>query len=87
MRTGQFVTAAAEWLLDNFHLVDVGDPRHPPAICPRTYYRELPTLASREHAGHTRIYAMAVELMRHSDSRSIASSSRGSSTATSASRR
>src|SRR5204863_2916464 len=32
-------------------------------------YRQLPTLASREHAGYTRIYAMAVELMRHSDSR------------------
>src|SRR4029453_14017585 len=27
------------------------------------------SLASREHAGHTRIYAMAVELLRHSDSR------------------
>src|ERR1700674_2763532 len=36
---------------------------------PGTYYRQLPTLASREQAGHTRIYAMAVELVRHSDSR------------------
>ena len=36
---------------------------------PGTYYRQLPTLASREQAGHTRIYAMAVELLRHSDSR------------------
>src|SRR4029079_5771997 len=34
-----------------------------------TYYRQLPTLASREHTGHTRIYCMAVELVRHSDSR------------------
>ena len=31
VRTGQFVTAAAEWLLDNFHLVTLGDPGHPPA--------------------------------------------------------
>jgi cyclic beta-1,2-glucan synthetase len=36
---------------------------------PRTYYRELPRLASREHEGEARIYAMAVELVRHSDSR------------------
>ena len=36
---------------------------------PRGYYRELPKLASRELAGHARVYAMAVELIRHSDSR------------------
>src|SRR5207237_10315498 len=36
---------------------------------PRTYYRELPMLAAREQVGHARIYAIAVELVRHSDSR------------------
>ena len=36
---------------------------------PRTYYHGLPTLAPREQAGHARIYAVAVELVRHSDSR------------------
>ena len=36
---------------------------------PRTYYRELPPLAVRQHAGDARIYAIAVELIRHSDSR------------------
>ena len=68
VRTGQTVTAAAEWLLDNFHLLtsEIRDIRQ---HLPGTYYRQLPTLASREHAGHTRIYAMAVELVRHSDSR------------------
>ena len=68
VRTGQFVTSAAEWLLDNFHLVtsEIRDVRQ---HLPRTYYSQLPTLASREHAGYTRIYAMAVELIRHSDSR------------------
>src|SRR5882762_3767059 len=68
VRTGQFVTAAAEWLLDNFHLVtaEIRDIRQ---HLPGSYYRELPALASREHVGHTRIYAMAVELVRHSDSR------------------
>ncbi len=68
VRTGQSVTAAAEWLLDNFHLV-TSEIRDIHQHLPGTYYRQLPTLASREQAGHTRIYAMAVELVRHSDSR------------------
>ncbi len=68
VRTGQFVTAAAEWLLDNFHLV-TAEIREVRQDLPGGYYRQLPTLASREQAGHTRIYAMAVELVRHSDSR------------------
>jgi cyclic beta-1,2-glucan synthetase len=68
LRTGQPITAAGEWLLDNFHLVtsEVRDIRQ---HLPRSYYRQLPALASRERAGDTRIYAMAVELVRHSDSR------------------
>ncbi|MEW6363235.1 MAG: hypothetical protein AB1714_01200 [Acidobacteriota bacterium] len=65
---GEFVPPAAEWLLDNFHLVasEIRDIRH---NLPRGYYRELPKLALRELAGHARVYAMAVELIRHSDSR------------------
>jgi cyclic beta-1,2-glucan synthetase len=68
VRTGQFVSAAADWLLDNFHLItaEVGEIRR---NLPRGYYRTLPALASRQHAGNARIYAIAVELIRHSDSR------------------
>ena len=46
VRTGEFVTTAAEWLLDNFHLVtaEIADIRR---NLPRSYYRQLPTLASR----------------------------------------
>src|ERR1700730_3165655 len=68
VRSGQPVTAAAEWLLDNFHLIS-SEIRDIHQHLPGTYYRQLPTLASRDQAGHTRIYAMAVELVRHSDSR------------------
>jgi cyclic beta-1,2-glucan synthetase len=68
VRTGRFVTAAGEWLLDNFHLVS-SEIRDIHQHLPGSYYRQLPTLASPEQAGHTRIYAMAVELVRHSDSR------------------
>jgi cyclic beta-1,2-glucan synthetase len=65
---GEFVTPAAEWLLDNYHLVasEIRDVRQ---NLPRGYYRELPKLATRELAGHARVYALAVELIRHSDSR------------------
>jgi cyclic beta-1,2-glucan glucanotransferase len=68
VRTGQFVAPAADWLLDNFHLIAAeitGIRRN----LPRTYSRTLPALASREHAGEARVYAIAVELIRHSDSR------------------
>jgi cyclic beta-1,2-glucan synthetase len=65
---GEFVTPAAEWLLDNFHLVAsvVIDVRR---NLPPGYYRQLPKLALRELAGDARVYAMAIELIRHSDSR------------------
>ena len=65
---GDFVAPAAEWLLDNYHLVasEIRDVRQ---NLPRGYYRELPKLATRELAGDARVYAMAVELIRHSDSR------------------
>ena len=65
---GEFVTPAAEWLLDNYHLV-ASEIRDVHQNLPRGYYRELPKLATRELAGDARVYAMAVELIRHSDSR------------------
>jgi cyclic beta-1,2-glucan synthetase len=65
---GEFVTPATEWLLDNYHLIasEIRDIRQ---NLPRGYYRQLPKLATRELAGDARIYAMAIELIRHSDSR------------------
>ncbi len=68
VRAGRFVTAASEWLLDNFHLVSaqMAEARR---NLPRTYYRQLPALASRDHLGRARVYAMAIELVRHSDGR------------------
>jgi len=65
---GEFVPPAAEWLLDNYHLVaaEIIAVRRD---LPRGYYRKLPKLAPRELTGEARIYAMAEELIRHSDSR------------------
>ncbi|HEX5819043.1 MAG TPA: hypothetical protein VFY20_09200, partial [Gemmatimonadales bacterium] len=65
---GEFLAPAAEWLLDNFYLVEseIRGVRHD---LPRSYYRELPKLAPRETAGVARVYAMALELIRHTDGR------------------
>ncbi len=65
---GDFVTPAAEWFLDNYHLIssEIVEIRE---HLPRQFYRQLPALATREKAGDARIYAVAVELLRHSDSR------------------
>jgi cyclic beta-1,2-glucan synthetase len=65
---GEVVPPAAEWLLDNFHLA-AGEIREVRQNLPRGYYRELPKLASREFYGEARVYALAVELIQHSDSR------------------
>jgi cyclic beta-1,2-glucan synthetase len=54
-------------LLDNFPIVatEIEGVRH---NLPHGYFRELPKLALRERAGDARVHAMAVELLRHSDS-------------------
>ena len=68
VRRGEPIAPAAEWLLDNFHLVE-GELREIRHDLPTRFYRELPKLAIRERAGTTRVYAMAVELLRYSDAR------------------
>jgi cellobiose phosphorylase len=62
------VAPAAEWLLDNFHIIEAEISAIRQNL-PRRFYLELPKLAAREFAGSTRVYAMAVELIRHTDSR------------------
>ncbi|MGH9219359.1 MAG: GH36-type glycosyl hydrolase domain-containing protein, partial [Vicinamibacterales bacterium] len=68
VRHGAFVTPATEWFLDNFHLIasEIVEIRE---HLPRRYYRELPALVTREHSGEARDFAIAVELLRYSDSR------------------
>jgi len=57
----------AEWLLDNFHIVvdTLREVRHD---LPRGYYKELPKLAGGPLAGFPRVYAVALELIAHTDS-------------------
>lgn len=67
-KRGEPSSPAAEWLLDNFHIVlaALRDIRHdlPPA-----FFRRLPQIAADEFAGLPRIYAMALESIRLSAGR------------------
>ena len=65
---GVAVPPAAEWLLDNFHLVE-SEARAVRHDLPVRYYRKLPKLAAREYSGKARIHALALELIRHGDGR------------------
>src|SRR6187431_484887 len=57
------LTPEAEWLLDNFYVVEE-QLREIRDDLPQSFYRELPKLA----AGEPRVYALALELIIHTDS-------------------
>jgi cellobiose phosphorylase len=60
------VTHAAEWLLDNFYLIEEQIQmarRH----LPRGYSRELPRLCAGDSAGLPRVYDLVLELISHVD--------------------
>src|SRR5688572_1849621 len=68
LRTGRPISPAAEWLVDNYHIIEE-QLREIREDLPKSYYHELPKLASGELAGYPRIYAVALELIAHTDSR------------------
>ena len=68
LRRERAISPAAEWLVDNFHIVEE-QLREIREDLPRSYYRELPKLVRGEEAGYSRIYAIALALIAHTDSR------------------
>jgi cyclic beta-1,2-glucan synthetase len=62
------VSAAAEWLLDNFHLVEE-QIREIRRDLPDGYYRQLPKLAAGLLGGYPRVLGFAWEFVAHTDSR------------------
>jgi cyclic beta-1,2-glucan synthetase len=62
------MSPAAEWLLDNFHIVSSAarDIQHD---LPASFFRRLPRIVSDEFAGLPRIYALALELIGSSAGR------------------
>ncbi|HEY3247844.1 MAG TPA: glucoamylase family protein [bacterium] len=59
---------AAEWLLDNFHVLE-GEFQQIRISLPRSYYLELPTFILPDLGETARVHAMSVELVRQSDGR------------------
>ncbi len=62
------ITPAAEWLVDNFHIVDE-QLREIRDDLPPNYYRELPKLAEGHLAGYPRVLGLAWAYIAHTDSR------------------
>jgi cyclic beta-1,2-glucan synthetase len=70
------IEPAAEWLLDNFYLVEE-QIRAIRRLLPPSYSRELPRLVSGSAANFPRAYGIALELIAHVDGRVDAASLNG----------
>ena len=62
------ITPAAEWLVDNYHIVDE-QLREIHDDLPSGYYRELPKLAEGHLQGYPRVFGLAWAFVAHTDSR------------------
>jgi cyclic beta-1,2-glucan synthetase len=65
-RTGYDISPAAEWLLDNFHLIE-SQLKEIREGLPKRYFRELPVLKNEPLAGLPRIYGIAWAFVAHTD--------------------
>src|SRR5437899_2091557 len=68
IREERAITPAAEWLVDNFHVVDE-QLREIRDDLPPGFYRELPKLAEGPLVGYPRVYGIAWAFVAHTDSR------------------
>ncbi|MEO8273125.1 MAG: glucoamylase family protein, partial [Chloroflexota bacterium] len=75
IREERSITPAAEWLVDNFHIVEE-QVREIRDDLPDEYYRELPKLAEGHLAGYPRVLGIAWAYVAHTDSRFDAESLR-----------
>jgi cyclic beta-1,2-glucan synthetase len=65
---GRAITPAAEWLIDNYHLVEK-QIREIHTDLPPGYYRQLPKLLDGPFAGYPRVFGVAWAFVAHADSR------------------
>ncbi len=65
---GGAITPAAEWLVDNYHVVEA-QIRQVRDDMPPGYYRQLPKLADGPLAGYPRVLGLAWAFVAHTDSR------------------
>ncbi len=64
--TGYDISPAAEWLLDNFHLIEAQLKEIHDGL-PRRYFRALPVLLDEPLAGLPRVYGVAWAFVAHTD--------------------
>ncbi|WP_413728522.1 GH36-type glycosyl hydrolase domain-containing protein [Sodalis sp. RH19] len=67
LEKGHTVVPAAEWLLDNYHLVEA-QIREIREDLPPSFYRLLPKLAQGPFAGYPRVFGVAWAFIAHTDS-------------------
>jgi cyclic beta-1,2-glucan synthetase len=65
---GSSITPSAQWLLDNYHVIEQ-QIRKIRSDLPTGFYRQLPKLADGPFTGYPRILGMAWACVAHSDSR------------------
>ncbi len=68
LRDKQPMSPAAEWYVDNFHVVE-DQLRDIRMHLPPRYYQGLPKLVSGPLKGYPRVYAVALSLLAHTDCR------------------
>lgn len=66
-RSGHYVTPAADWLLDNFHLIEAQLQQIQEGV-PHRYYADLPKLTEKPLQGLPRVYGIAWAYVAHTDS-------------------
>jgi cyclic beta-1,2-glucan synthetase len=62
------ITPAAEWLLDNYHVIEE-QIREIRVDLPPGFYRELPKFSDGPFAGYPRVFSVAWAFVAHTDSR------------------
>ena len=67
IREERAITPAAEWLVDNFHVVEE-QIREIRDDLPRGFYRQLPKLAEGPLEGYPRVFGIAWAYVAHTDS-------------------
>src|SRR4029450_1504012 len=68
IREERTIEPAAEWLVDNYHIVDE-QLREIQDDLPSGFYRELPKLAEGHLQGYPRVFGLAWAFVAHTDSR------------------
>jgi len=66
-RNKGYVAAGADWLLDNFHVIDE-QAREIRRDLPASYYKALPRLNATDWRGFPRAYRIACDYLKHTDS-------------------